>query len=110
MALNLELLELVEDIDPTTRQPRIRARLRELVPRTHLVNLKNCDAAQIQTLQQNVGGVLSLPAREMLMDGRFMVSIPQTEEEFFVIRPPEKIPVSKVTEIPASDKDKLKTA
>jgi hypothetical protein len=103
MALNLEILELIEDIDPTTRQPRIRARVRELALRTHLVNLKNCDASQINVIQNNVGGILSLPAREMLMDGRFMISIAATEEEFFVIRAPEPIAVSKVVEIPSAD-------
>lgn len=91
MALNLKVLEVIEDIDPTTRQPRLRARVQELTPRTHLVNLKNCDAAQIAVIQKNTGGILSLPAREMLLDGRFMISIAATEEEFFVIRPPEPI-------------------
>jgi len=103
MALNLEVLEVIEDVDPTTRQPRLRARVRELKPRTHLVNLKNCDAAQLTVVQKNVGGILSLPAREMLMDGRFMLSIAATDEEFFVIRPPEPVAVSRVTEIPSSD-------
>ncbi len=103
MALNLKVLDLQEDIDPTTRQPRIRARLQELKPRTHLVNLKNCDASQLNIIQKNVGGILSLPAREMLMDGRFMLSIAATDEEFFVIQAPETIPVSKVTEIQSSD-------
>jgi len=103
MAINLEIIEVVEDIDPTTRQPRLRARVRELKPRTHLVNLKNCDAAQIQIFQQNVGGILSVPAREMLMDGRFMISIAATDDEFFVIRPPEPVQVSTVIEITPSD-------
>jgi len=99
MALNLEILEIVEDTDPTTRAPRIRARVRELKPRTHLVNLKNCDAEQIGVLIKNVGGVVSIPAREMLMDGRFMISIAASDEEFFVLREPEKIPVSKTVEV-----------
>lgn len=99
MALNLKVLEVVEDIDPTTRQPRLRARVQELSPRTHLVNLKNCDASQISVIQKNKGGILSLPAREMLMDGRFMISIAATDEEFFVIRPPEAVAVSKVVEL-----------
>lgn len=102
MSLNLKVLEVIEDIDTTTRQPRLRARVQELKPRTHLVNLKNCDAAQIAVIQQNKGGILSIPAREMLLDGRFMISIAATEEEFFVIRPPETIAVSQVVEIEQS--------
>lgn len=102
MALNLKVLEVIEDIDPTTRQPRLRARVQELTPRTHLVNLKNCDASQIGVIQKNKGGILSIPAREMLLDGRFMISIAATEEEFFVIRPPEAIAVSQVVEIEQS--------
>lgn len=99
MALNLEILEIVEDIDPTTRQSRLRARVRELKPRTHLVNLKNCDAEQINVLTKNVGGVVSLPAREMLMDGRFMISIAQSDEEFFILREPEKIATASVATV-----------
>ncbi|MDP3876519.1 MAG: hypothetical protein Q8Q50_06015 [Methylobacter sp.] len=103
MALNLEVLEVLEDIDPTSRQPRIRARVRELKPRMHLVNLKNCDAEQISTIKNNVGAVLSLPGREMMMDGRFILSIPQTEEEFFIVRPAVPVAVSKTVEISSSD-------
>ncbi|MFZ2403488.1 MAG: hypothetical protein WAW41_00010 [Methylobacter sp.] len=99
MALNLKVLDLIEDVDPTTRQPRLRARVQELTPRTHFVNLKNCDAAQISVIKANKGGVLSIPAREMMMDGRFMISIAATDEEFFVIRPPETVAVSKVVEL-----------
>jgi len=99
MALNLEILEIVEDIDATTRQPRIRAKVRELKPRTHLVNLKNCDAEQIGVLMKNVGGVVSIPAREMLMDGRFMISIAASDEEFFVLREPEKIATASVATV-----------
>lgn len=104
MALNLKVLEVIEDIDPTTRQPRIRARVAELKPRTHLVNLKNCDAEQLMAVQKNVGAILSLPAREMMMDGRFIVSIPQSDEEFFVLSPAAPVAVSKVVEIPSSEK------
>lgn len=109
MALNLNVIEVVEDVDPTTRQPRLRARVSELKPRTHLVNLKNCNAEQINVITKNVGGVMSLPAREMLMDGRFMISIAATDEEFFVIRPPEQIAVSKTVELNSVDNkpDKL---
>lgn len=105
MALNLKVLRVIEDIDPTTRAARLRAEVQELKPRTLLVNLKNCNAEQINLIQRNVGGILSLPAREMLMDGRFMLSIASTDEEFFVIRPPEKIPVSGTVELhPVGDK------
>lgn len=103
MALNLEIIEVLEDIDPTSRQSRIRARVRELKPRTHLVNLKNCDAEQITIIQKNIGAVLSLPGREMMMDGRFILSIPQTDEEFFIVRPAVPVLVSKVVEIPSSE-------
>ena len=94
MALNLEVLRVIEDIDPTTRAARLRAEVRELKPRTLLVNLKNCNAEQIGIMYANVGGILSIPAREMLMDGRFMLSIAATDDDFFIIRPPEKIPVA----------------
>jgi hypothetical protein len=106
MALNLEILEILEDIDPTTRAVRLRARMRELKPRTHLVNLKNLDAEQLNIIQRNIGGVLSVPAREMLMDGRFMLSIAASDEEFFVLRAPEKIAVSKTVDFVPSDINK----
>lgn len=100
MSLNLKIEQIVEDTDPTTRQIRLRVRVSELKTRTHLINLKNCDAAQLTLIQKNVGGILSLPAREMLMDGRFMLSLPVSDEEYFVLREPEKIPVSKTVELP----------
>lgn len=106
MSLNLEILELLEDVDPTTRQPRLRVRVRELKPRSHLVNLKNCDAQQIGLIQRNVGGVMSLPCREMLMEGRFMVSLPVSEDEYFVIRSPEKIAVAKTVDLQPVDHKK----
>lgn len=109
MAINLEVLELLEDTDPTTRQPRIRARVRELKPRTHLVNLKSCNAEQIMTLQNNVGAVLSLPAQETMMNGSSILYISSTDEEFFVIRPAPTIPVSKVVELESSSSTFIKS-
>lgn len=100
--LNLEILEVVEDIDPTTRAPRFRARVKELKPRTLFVNLKNCDAEQLMLIQKNVGGIMSLPAQEMIFNGRFMLAIPVTDEEFFVIRPPESVAVSAVIDASTS--------
>lgn len=79
MAKNLEILEILEDTDPTTRAPRVRARVRELNPRTYLINLKSCNAEQIMTLQNNVGAVLSLPAQETMMNGASILYISSTD-------------------------------
>lgn len=101
--LNLNILEVLEDIDPTTSGPRVRLRVRELKPRSLLVNLKNCNAAQLSLIKANVGGIMSLPAQEMIFNGRFMLSIPLTEEDFFVIKSPETVPVSRFVELSPSD-------
>lgn len=101
--LNLEILDVIEDVDPTTSGPRIRAKVKELKPRSLYVNLKNCDAEQISLIKRNKGGIMSLPAQEMIFNGRFMLAIPATDEEFFVIRPAEAVPVSKVIDIPSPD-------
>lgn len=98
MAINLHIHELIEDIDPTTRTARVRVRVSELKPRVHLVNLKNLDASQISVFQKNQGGILSVPAREYMMDGRLGINIPATDDEIFVISPPATHAVSQVVE------------
>lgn len=108
--LNLEIIDVIEDVDPTSGGPRLRARVKELKPRTLFVNLKNCDAEHLNMIKANVGGIMSLPAQEMMFNGRFMLSIPVTDEDFFVIRPPEAVSVSKVTEISSTDSKPVDTA
>lgn len=105
MALNLKTIKLIEDIDPTTRGPRLRLEVEELKPRRLLINLKNMTAEQINMIQRNQGAVMSFPsAREMIMDGRFMVSIAASDDEIFILKPAETIGVSSVVDLSLVDK------
>lgn len=105
MPLNLKTIKLIEDIDPTTRGSRIRLECEELKPRKLLINLKNMTADQINFIQQNQGAVMSFPsAREMIMDGRFMVSFAASDDEIYILKPAETVQVSQVVHLEAVDK------
>lgn len=96
---NLEIIQLIEDIDPLTRAPRIKLRARETKPRQFDINLKNLTADQINTLKANVGAVLSLPTQEYFANGTYGLSMKANDEEFFVLRPAEKIVTARTVEI-----------
>lgn len=104
MALNLKTIKLIEDIDPTTRSSRLRLEVEELKPRRMLINLKNMTADQINLIRQNQGAVMSFPsAREMIMDGRFLVSFAASDDEIFILKPAETYSVSKVVDLTSVD-------
>jgi len=102
---NLEILGLIEDTDPVTRQPRIKLRARETKPRQFDINLKNASAEQINFLQQNVGAVVSIPTQEYYANGTYGLSMRANDEEFFVLRPPEKIDTAKTVFIGSEKSD-----
>lgn len=87
MSVNVAVLELVEDVNPSTRTPRIRVRCRELKPDTYLVDLKNLTAEQINQINAGVGHVMSLPVQVMASEGRLTRYLSVTDDEFFVLRP-----------------------
>lgn len=94
---NLQIIELLEDIDPLTRAPRIKVRARETKPRQFDINLKNATADQINFLKQNVGAVVSLPTQEYFANGSYGLSMRANDEEFFVLKPADKVEVVKTT-------------
>ncbi|UOA07518.1 hypothetical protein [Methylobacter sp. S3L5C] len=96
---NLKIIELIEDIDPLTRAPRIKVRARETKPRQFDINLKNATAEQINFLKKNVGAVLSLPTQEYFANGSYGLSMRANDEEFFILKPADSVQVSKLVEV-----------
>ena len=96
---NLKIIELIEDIDPSTRAPRFKVRARETKPRQFDINLKNATADQINFLKKNVGAVVSLPTQEYFANGSYGLFMRANDEEFFILKPADKVEVSKVVEV-----------
>ena len=96
---NLEILTLIEDVDPANRQPRLRLRAKETKPRQFDINLKNLTADQINFLQKNIGAVVSLPTQEYFANGSYGLSMKANDEEFFILRPAEPITTAKTVEL-----------
>lgn len=101
---HLKILEIMEDTD-TEGKPRLRAKVQEFKPRTLNMNLKNASAAQINQLNELVGGDAMIPVREGMMNGQTFFQL-LVDEEIIPIHQPEKIQTSKVVDLPATEEKK----
>jgi hypothetical protein len=100
--MHLKVLEVFEDVDPTTRQNRVRVKVQEVRPRTITMNLTRANASQLQALIALQGGDGMIPVREGMMNGSTFFSL--LDDEIIPINPPPKLEVSRVVEVsPAAE-------
>jgi hypothetical protein len=72
MAHKLKLLEIVKAHDAENKET-LHMWVQELKPRRFKVNLSKASASELNTIMQNVGGVLLMDMGEMVNNGAFMM-------------------------------------
>lgn len=71
---HVHVVAVHQDINPETKQPRFRAEVIEVKPRTFMVNLKD-NVPMINTMNACVGKNIMMPAKETTMNGALYLSI-----------------------------------
>lgn len=103
---HLVVEDIIEDLNPQDRSVRIRARVREMEPRTHMMNLSTQEASVLNLMKSLVGKPAMIPCREGMFQGMPFLSF-LNDEPVIPLAPgtvSAVVPVSSVVSVPMDKK------